>query len=77
MVNILSDKLVVSELIQNNYNVKSVIAELNFILDEVNHVKIISEYEVLISKLGNSDCFSQISKIIYSDLLGIKKHANK
>ena len=40
-------------------------------------IKIISEYEALISKLGASDCFSKISKIIYSDLLGIKKHANK
>ncbi len=77
LVNILSDKLVVRELIQNHYNVQSVIAELNFILDDVNHVKIISEYEALISKLGTSDCFSKISKIIYSDLLGIKKHANK
>ena len=77
LVNILSDKLVVRELIQNHYNIKSVVSELNFILEEVNQLKIISDYEVLINKLGASSCFNKISEMIYSDLLGIKKHANK
>ena len=77
LVNILSDKYVVKELIQYNCKTSSIVAELSLILKENNASRIVLDYEKLINHIGPLGCFQKISQIIYSDLLGIKKHANK
>jgi lipid-A-disaccharide synthase len=77
LVNILSDKHVVKELIQYNCKTSSIVSELSLILKENNASRIVSDYEKLINHIGPLGCFQKMSQIIYSDLLGIKKHANK
>jgi len=77
LVNILSKKSVVKELIQYDCKTSSIVSELNLILEENNASQIVSDYKKLINHIGPSGCFQKISQIIYSDLAGIKKHANK
>ena len=68
LVNILANKMVVSELIQNNFNTKNLIKELNLILSSQRKQEIILEYNAVIKQLGGPGCFDEISKEIYSDL---------
>ncbi|MAZ55793.1 MAG: lipid-A-disaccharide synthase [Flavobacteriales bacterium] len=75
LVNILSNKRVVKELIQSECHTSSIVSELRLVLEENNVARIVSEYEKLIDSIGPVGCFQQIAKIIYSDLLVIKKHA--
>ncbi len=77
LVNILSKKEVVQELIQGDCNVKNIEKSLSSILKASNREQIIADYSGLVKQLGKPGCFERISEIIYSDLLGIKKYANK
>ena len=77
LVNIISNKYVVKELIQYNFNVQSLVSELRSVLQDSNRSRMLADYEQLINNIGPSGCFNKISDIIYADLLGIKKHANK
>tara|TARA_B100001250_G_scaffold371545_1_gene356438 strand:- start:117 stop:1241 length:1125 start_codon:yes stop_codon:yes gene_type:complete len=77
LVNILSNKYVVKELIQYNFNVQALVSALTSVLTDANTSRILEEYEQLINKIGPSGCFDKISEIIYADLLGIKQYANK
>ena len=77
LVNILSKKEVVQELIQGDCNVKNIEKSLSSILKASNREQIIADYSGLVKQLGMPGCFEKISEIIYSDLLGIKKYANK
>ena len=69
LVNILANKMVVSELIQNNFNTKNLIKELNLILSRKRKNEIISEYNTIIKQLGEPGCFDKISKEIYLGLI--------
>ena len=77
LVNIISNKLVVKELIQYDCSVERIVSELSSVLEESNTSSMIAEYEKIYNIIGPSGSFKQISKLIYSDLLGIKRHASK
>ncbi len=77
LVNILSKKYVVQELIQHDLNVDSICTALNLILQKSNQEIIVSNYNQLINELGEPGCFNKVAQNIYSDLLGIKKNPNK
>ncbi|MAQ70473.1 MAG: lipid-A-disaccharide synthase [Flavobacteriales bacterium] len=69
LVNILANKMVVSELIQNNFNAKNLIKELNLILSRKRKNEISSEYDTIVKQLGEPGCFDKISKEIYLGLI--------
>ena len=73
LVNIIANKLVVEELIQNNFNVDNLQLSIKNILLEKNRKNQITAYESVVKDLGVSGCFKKISQVIYSDLVGIKK----
>ena len=73
LVNIIAKKLVVQELIQNKFNVDSLVLAIQHILLEKNRGHQIKDYNSIIKELGNPGCFQKISQVIYSDLVGIKK----
>lgn len=52
LVNLVMDRKVVTELIQNDFNPSRLETELNFILEEKNRRKIITDYYTLREKLG-------------------------
>jgi lipid-A-disaccharide synthase len=52
LVNLIMDRQVVTELIQDDFNAVNLAKELNNILEEDKRVKIISEYNLLREKLG-------------------------
>jgi lipid-A-disaccharide synthase len=68
LVNILANKIVVTELIQNNFNTKNLIKELNLILSPKRKQEIIYEYNNIIKQLGGPGCFDKISQKIYSEI---------
>lgn len=53
LVNLIMDKEVVCELIQSDLNSKRLSKELNLLLDGKNRNRIITDYKLLIKKLGN------------------------
>ena len=71
LINILSKKKVVTELVQHDFNVPNIERELLRILKEENRKEILTDYQNIISTMGPSGCFKNIAKVIYSDLLGI------
>ena len=73
LVNIIANKLVVEELIQNNFNVDNLQLSIKNILLEKNRNNQIAAYESVVKDLGDSGCFKKISQVIYADLVGIKK----
>lgn len=76
LVNILANKNVVVELIQGRCTVKNIESSLQSILEEGVAEKIKLNYASIIDSLGNFNCFKQVTKVIYSTLLGIKKQHN-
>ena len=68
LVNILADKMVVKELIQNDLNLKNLIKELNFILSHERKQEITDNYTNVVKQLGEPGCFDKVSKEIYSAL---------
>ena len=77
IVNILAEKMVVKELIQNDFNVTNIQHELACILDDKNRKKIIGEYNKIVNNLGSPGSFQKISNMIYSDLAGMINNAAK
>ena len=65
--------MIIEELIQYDCTPKNIMNSLDFILETSNRKKIISGYSELISQLGDGGCFKNISNIIYSDLVRMKK----
>jgi len=64
LVNLIMDKEVVTELIQNDFNTKRLKAELHKILDEANRAKLFTDYYALEQKLGGKGASRQVAKLI-------------
>ena len=60
--------IVVTELIQNNFNTKNLIKELKLILSPERKQELIYEYRDVVTQLGEPGCFDKISKEIYLEL---------
>ncbi|SHK08960.1 lipid-A-disaccharide synthase [Epilithonimonas mollis] len=64
LVNLIMDKEVVTELIQNELNTKNLIQELNKILNTEKRTQVLTDYEVLRTKLGGSGASQNAAEII-------------
>jgi lipid-A-disaccharide synthase len=66
LVNLIMDKKVVTELIQNNFNAKTLKKELDLILDPYNRAISFLEYYELEKKLGGKGASEKTAKLIYN-----------
>ena len=64
LVNLILDREVVTELIQDEFNSKTLEAELQSILDPENRVKIAEEYEELEKVLGGKGASEKVANLI-------------
>jgi len=69
LVNLIPNKLIVKELVQNACSKKNLIKELNIILEKEERVKIISNYNKLEDSLGGRGASYKTAKIIYNYLV--------
>ena len=68
LVNIVMDSLVVTELIQNKLNQKSLTQSLSNILDDINRDNMINSYNQLEDQLGNIGASKRLANLIYEDI---------
>ncbi len=68
LVNLILDKEVVTELIQNNYNNKRLKQELTNILDEYERAKFFLNYYDLEKQLGGKGASEKVAKLIYNSV---------
>lgn len=68
LVNLIMNKEVVTELIQDKFNPKNLKKELLKILDKETRDKLLKEYETLESKLGGIGASKKTAKLIINDL---------
>lgn len=64
LVNLIMDKEVVTELIQNDLNTKNLVAELDKILNTEKRNQVLDDYEILRAKLGGSGASQNAAEII-------------
>ena len=69
LVNLVMDKEVVKELIQNELNTKNLKSELAHILDDDARIQFFLDYYELEKKLGGKGASEKAAKLIYEDLL--------
>ncbi|AZQ43610.1 lipid-A-disaccharide synthase [Nonlabens ponticola] len=69
LVNLIMDAPVVTELIQKDFNKKSLSKELDLILDATHRNKIFAEYYDLEKKLGGAGASEQTAGLIYKSLM--------
>lgn len=70
LVNLVVDKFVVKELIQQYCNPKSISNELDLILnDEAYRSQMLDNYDELNEHLGGAGASARFAKMIYEDLL--------
>ena len=73
LVNLVVDKFVVKELIQQYCNPKAISSELDLILnDEAYRSQMLANYEDLSKHLGGAGASSRFAKMIYDDVKAIK-----
>ena len=68
LVNLIMEREVVCELIQNNFNKKRLTAELNHILDPKTQQQLNSEYNTLEQKLGGTGASQKVAKAVFKAL---------
>ncbi len=68
LVNLIMDKEVVKELIQHEFNVKNLKAELSKILNPEHRAQLFNDYKVLKEKLGGSGASKNTAQLIYKNL---------
>ena len=64
LVNLIMDREVVTELIQNEFNTKRLKSELHKILNEANRTKLFEDYYDLEKKLGGKGASEKAAKLI-------------
>jgi lipid-A-disaccharide synthase len=70
LVNLIADRKVVAELIQDDYNVESLSQELNLILSNILHkAEILDGYTEIKEKLGTNSASETAAKMIYESLM--------
>ncbi|MBA0883543.1 lipid-A-disaccharide synthase [Flavobacterium undicola] len=68
LVNLIMDEEVVTELIQDNCNTKTIKKELNKILDPEYRKNLLAKYDVLEQKLGGAGASEKTAKLIIANL---------
>ena len=64
LVNLICDKEVVKELIQDEFNTSNLVDELNRILNKKNKSRILEDYQELLALLGDSGASKRAAKTI-------------
>ncbi|TAH41538.1 MAG: lipid-A-disaccharide synthase [Bacteroidetes bacterium] len=70
LVNLIMDKLIVTELIQDKLNTKNIISELKSILETEARTKMLNEYSELLNKLGGSGASAKTAELMIKYLKG-------
>ncbi|MES2240965.1 MAG: lipid-A-disaccharide synthase [Bacteroidota bacterium] len=68
LVNLIMDEEVVTELIQDNCNTKTIKKELTKILDSEYRQKLLTQYDILEQKLGGTGASEKTAKLIIANL---------
>ena len=68
LVNLIMDKQIVTELIQDDCNSKRIKAELQKLFDPTNRARIMLDYDLLEEKLGGSGASKKTASLIIADL---------
>ncbi|MDO5608670.1 MAG: lipid-A-disaccharide synthase [Capnocytophaga sp.] len=68
LVNLIMDKPVVTELIQNELNTENLKKELNLVLNETNRKRIRNDYEKLVQKLGGVGASKRTAQLIVNSV---------
>ncbi|SDS51024.1 lipid-A-disaccharide synthase [Gramella sp. MAR_2010_147] len=68
LVNLIMNREVVKELIQNDFNTKNLKTELHKILDESNRARIFEDYFELEKKLGGRGASNKTAELIYNNI---------
>ena len=68
LVNLIMDKEVVTELIQNEFNTKNLKQELTLILDDYERTKFFINYYDLEKKLGGKGASEKVAELIYNSI---------
>ncbi|RLD29622.1 MAG: lipid-A-disaccharide synthase [Bacteroidetes bacterium] len=68
LVNLIMDKEVVTELIQNKFNTKTLKQELTIILDDYERTKFFINYYDLEKKLGGKGASEKVAELIYNSI---------
>lgn len=68
LVNLIMDREVVKELIQNEFNSKALKTELHKILDTEKRTQILNDYNELAEKLGGAGASDTTAKLIYTSI---------
>ena len=71
LVNLIMQREVVKELIQNDFNPKNLKKELSKILDKENRKKIFADYYELEQKLGGKGASEKTAQLIYKKVAGL------
>jgi len=69
LVNLIMDKEVVTELIQNKFNTKRLKTELQRLLTNDHRERLIADYEVLEKKLGGKGAGENVAKLMYKNIV--------
>jgi lipid-A-disaccharide synthase len=68
LVNIIMDKLVVKELLQDELNGQNLSASLFYILDDSSREKILTDYKELKVKLGKEGASNKVADLIFTNI---------
>ncbi|HEU0136016.1 MAG TPA: lipid-A-disaccharide synthase [Flavobacterium sp.] len=68
LVNLIMDKEVVTELIQDECNTQRIKDELQKVLDPITRKKILADYQALEQKLGGKGASAKIARLIVKDI---------
>ncbi len=68
LVNLIMDKPVVTELIQNDFNPRKLQEELNLILQSTKRKQVLEDYQQLRKKLGGKGASERTATLIYNSI---------
>jgi lipid-A-disaccharide synthase len=77
LVNLIMDKKVVTELIQQDCNSENITNELNLILTGENRESLLAAYEVLSQKMGTAGASARTAKLIVQNWSGELQNADR
>jgi len=73
LVNLIADREVVRELIQNDLTINNLRLELNKLLDTEKRAKLLRGYDELASKLGEAGVSRRLARLVFAYLTGSKE----
>jgi lipid-A-disaccharide synthase len=72
--NLIMNKLIVKELVQQDFNTENLKQELSEILNQQNRTEILKQYDDLITLLGGSGTSKKIAELMYKNIHALKSN---